>query len=161
MGLSLRWNDFETTTRESLKSLHGQNHLTDVTLISHDDQELEAHKVVLVGASPYFERVLRKNPDQHPLLYLHGVNMKVVQEDLEAFLKGASELEVKGLERENVDTLSENADTATLSENVVAEAGVDEWKPPKDEPLAEGYPETESVNMKAALKQKIRKRQVN
>merc|ERR1712226_1409372 len=100
--------------------------------------------------------------------YLHGVNMKVLQaiinfiylgevkveqDDLEAFLKGASELEVKGLERENVDTVSENA---------VAEAGDDEWKPPKDEPLTEGYPEAESVNMKAApSKQKIRKRQVN
>ena len=34
----------------------------------------KAHKVVLSACSPFFKSILKRNPHQHPLLYLKGVN---------------------------------------------------------------------------------------
>merc|ERR1712202_1301 len=72
----------------------------------------QTHKVILSACSPFFRNVLRRNPHQHPLLYLKGVKYKellsvlnfmymgevdVAQEELNSFLAVAEELKVKGL----------------------------------------------------------------
>merc|ERR1712088_593366 len=74
--------------------------------------QVQAHKVILSACSPFFRNVLRKNPHQHPLLYLKGVKyqemlsvlnftyqgeVNVAQEELNSFLAVAEELRVKGL----------------------------------------------------------------
>merc|ERR1712002_532824 len=143
---TLKWSQFETTTRESLKALHAQDHLTDVTLLSADDQQINAHKVVLSGSSPYFQRVLTKNPNDHPLLFMNGINMDVLkaivafiylgevqveQDQLDAFLAGATALEAKGLQRddvgdmENMDKSETNDASAADQENLLAVAPVE------------------------------------
>merc|ERR1719507_2449296 len=83
----------------------------DVTLAC-DDQQMQAHKVILSACSPFFRSVLKKNPHAHPLLYLKGVKyvdlvavlnfmyhgeVNVAQEELNSFLAVAEELKVKGL----------------------------------------------------------------
>merc|ERR1719220_247836 len=96
----------------------------DVTLAC-DDEQIQAHKVILSACSPFFRNILRRNPHQHPLLYLKGVKYKellsvlnfmyqgevnVAQEELNSFLAVAEDLRVKGLTQNNSGTSSSNTD---------------------------------------------------
>ena len=107
----LRWNDFEANISASLKELRDDRDFFDVTLACEDDQ-VQAHKVILSACSPFFKNILRRHPHQHPLLYLRGIKMKelssiinfmyhgeanVDQANLNLFLSISEELKVKGL----------------------------------------------------------------
>ena len=67
----LKWVDFEQNIASAFKEIREENDFFDVTLACEDDQ-IEAHKVILSACSPFFKGVLKKNPHQHPLLYLKG-----------------------------------------------------------------------------------------
>jgi len=107
----LRWNDFESNISVAFRELREDKDFFDVTLACDDDQ-IQAHKVILSACSPFFRTVLRRNPHAHPLLYLKGVKfsdlqsvlnfmyhgeVNVAQEELNSFLAVAEELRVKGL----------------------------------------------------------------
>ena len=107
----LKWNDFESNISGAFRELRDDKDFFDVTL-SCDDEQIEAHKVIISACSPFFRNVLRKNPHQHPLLYMRGVSysdlrsvldfmyhgeVNVAQEDLNNFLSVAEDLKVKGL----------------------------------------------------------------
>jgi len=107
----LRWNDFETNISSAFRELRDDKDFFDVTLAC-DDEQIQAHKVILSACSPFFRNVLRRNPHQHPLLYLKGVKytdlqsvlnfmyhgeVNVAQEELNSFLAVAEDLRVKGL----------------------------------------------------------------
>ena len=111
----LRWNDFENNICTAFKDLKEEKDFFDVTLACEDNQ-LQAHKVILSACSPFFRSVLKKNPHQHPLLYLKGVKyeelqsvlnfmyhgeVNIAQEDLNSFLSVAEDLKVKGLTQKN------------------------------------------------------------
>jgi len=123
----LRWNDFETNISVAFRELREEKDFFDVTLAC-DDSQLQAHKVILSACSPFFRNVLRKNPHQHPLLYLKGVKYKelqsvlnfmymgevnVAQEELNSFLAVAEDLRVKGLTQNN----SESGDKAKVEKS--------------------------------------------
>jgi len=107
----LRWNDFESNISVAFRELRDDKDFFDVTLAC-DDEQISAHKVILSACSPFFRNILRRNPHQHPLLYLKGVKytdlqsvlnfmyngeVNVAQEELNSFLAVAEELRVKGL----------------------------------------------------------------
>ena len=107
----LKWNDFESNISVSFKSIREDKELFDVTLAC-DDNQIQAHKLILSACSPFFRDVFRRNPHQHPLLYLRGIKYRdiesilqfmyhgevnVAQEDLNNFLSISEELRVKGL----------------------------------------------------------------
>merc|ERR1711962_1556482 len=107
----LRWNDFESNISVAFRELREEKDFFDVTLACEDNQ-VSAHKVILSACSPFFRNILRRNPHQHPLLYLKGVKysdlqsvlnfmyhgeVNVAQEELNSFLAVAEELRVKGL----------------------------------------------------------------
>merc|ERR1712217_737643 len=111
----LRWNDFENNISNSFKELRDDKDFFDVTLACNGDQ-IQAHKVILSACSPFFRDILRRNPHQHPLLYLKGVKflevaslldfmyqgeVNVGQNELSSFLAVAEELKVKGLTQNN------------------------------------------------------------
>jgi len=111
----LRWNDFESNISVAFRELREDKDFFDVTLAC-DDEQMQAHKVILSACSPFFRNVLRKNPHQHPLLYLKGVKytdlqavlnfmyhgeVNVAQEELNSFLAVAEDLRVKGLTQNN------------------------------------------------------------
>jgi len=108
----LRWNDFEKNISSSFRELKEDKDFFDVTLVCDDHNQLQAHKVILSACSPFFRSVLKKNPHQHPLLYLKGVKyveiqlvlnfmyhgeVNVAQDELNSFLSVAEDLQVKGL----------------------------------------------------------------
>jgi len=107
----LRWNDFESNINTAFRELREDKDFFDVTLACDDDQ-LQAHKVILSACSPFFRTILKRNIHEHPLLYLKGVKytdltavlnfmyhgeVNVAQEDLNSFLAIAEDLKVKGL----------------------------------------------------------------
>jgi len=111
----LRWNDFESNISSAFRELREDKDFFDVTLACEDEQ-LQAHKVILSACSPFFRTVLRRNRHEHPLLYLKGVKyadlvsvlnfmyhgeVNVAQEELNSFLAIAEELKVKGLTQNN------------------------------------------------------------
>ena len=107
----LRWNDFEGNISSAFRELREDKDFFDVTLACADEQ-IQAHRVILSACSPFFRNVLKRNPHQHPLLYLKGVTyndlqsvlnfmyhgeVNVAQEELNSFLAVAEDLKVKGL----------------------------------------------------------------
>merc|ERR1712098_541769 len=106
----LKWNDFEANISGAFKELRDDKDFFDVTLACDNDQ-IQAHKVILSACSPFFRNILRRNSHQHPLLYLKGVKysdlqsvlnfmyhgeVNTAQEELNSFLAVAEDLSVKG-----------------------------------------------------------------
>ena len=107
----LKWNEFENNVSSTLKDFKDEADFFDVTLACEDDQ-VQAHKLIISACSPFFRQVLRRHKHSAPLLYLKGVRFKdmvalltfmyhgevnVAQEDISQFLATAEELQVKGL----------------------------------------------------------------
>jgi len=114
----LRWNDFERNISGAFRELREDKDFFDVTLACDDDQ-IQAHKVILSACSPFFRTILRRNRHEHPLLFLKGVKyvdlvsvlnfmyhgeVNVAQEELNSFLAVAEDLKVKGLTQNNADS---------------------------------------------------------
>merc|ERR1719228_2418410 len=121
----LRWNDFEANISTAFRELREDKDFFDVTLACDDDQ-IQAHKVILSACSPFFRAVLKRNRHEHPLLYLKGVKfidlvsvlnfmyhgeVNVAQEELNSFLAVAEELKVKGLTQNSNEEGGSNQST--------------------------------------------------
>jgi len=115
----LKWNDFESNISSAFRDLRKERDFFDVTLACDDNGQIDAHKTILSACSPFFRNVLKRNPHQHPLLYLKGVKHKelqavldfmymgevnVAQEELNSFLAVAEDLRVKGLTQGNAES---------------------------------------------------------
>merc|ERR1712012_250602 len=118
--LCLQWNDFKENVNSAFGSLRNDKEFTNVTLACEDGQQMEAHKVILVASSPFFEKILQKSKHPHPLIYLRGFQSKdfesildffyfgeanVYQEDLDSFLAIAEEIQLKGLTKQTSSDL--------------------------------------------------------
>ena len=108
----LKWNDFQKNIGSSFGLMREDTDFADVTLTCEDGQQLEAHKVILAASSPFFQNLLRRNKHAHPLIYMRGMKWEdlvaivdflyhgeanIYQENLDAFLVIAEELNLKGL----------------------------------------------------------------
>ena len=56
--LCLQWNDFKENVTTAFGSLREDNDFVDVTLACEDGKQFEAHKVILVSSSPFFQNIL-------------------------------------------------------------------------------------------------------
>ena len=56
-----------------LHDLMTSNELTDVTLISEDNRQFKAHKVVLSASSTVFKSIINENYTTNPVIYLRGI----------------------------------------------------------------------------------------
>ena len=113
--LCLQWNDFRDNLSTAFGSLRDDHDFADVTLACEDGKDVEAHKVILAASSPIFKNLLKRNKNQHPLIYMRGLSSdtlvaildflyfgeaNVPQENLDDFLALAAELKLKGLTEE-------------------------------------------------------------
>ena len=110
--LCLQCNDLKEIVNSAFGKLWCDEKFTDVTLVCEAGQQMDAHKVILVSSSPFFEKILQKSKHSGPLIYLKGVLSKdfasilnfiyfgeanVYQEDLDSLLAIAHEIKLKGL----------------------------------------------------------------
>ena len=79
----LKWKTYSDHLVGVFKDLGEEGHFADVTLVSDDQIQTPAHKVVLSACSSVLKTLLVNNPHSHPLLYLRGIK----QTELQALLK--------------------------------------------------------------------------
>ena len=142
---SLRWNDFQENVSQSFGLLRQEEDLFDVTLVSEDEIQIPAHKLVLSASSSFFKSILRKNAHSHPLLYLGGVNsrklnfildyiyhgeVQLYQEELDGFIDAAQKLRIEGLRKEqgNVTPKEEDFNIKAKKPNNFSTDSYDDFK---------------------------------
>jgi len=141
----LKWNDFETNISIAFRDLRDNKDFFNVTLCCDDDSQVDAHKTILSACSPFFRSVLKRNPHQHPLLYLKGVKYKemvaildfmymgevnVAQDELNSFLAVAEDLRVKGLTQGNSESSNSKTKSESKSSRVRDPSSQDSSQPP-------------------------------
>merc|ERR1712086_1004178 len=87
----LNWDQHEQNRTSSFNSMWECHDFLDVTIACDDDQ-IDAHKVILSSASSFFHNILKRNPHSHPLLYLRGTKLKDVESLLEFIYTGQTEV---------------------------------------------------------------------
>ena len=63
----LKWNDYEKNLGSAFTDLREEKELFNVSLISEDGSQVEAHKVVLSACSPFFRSVSRSRDTSRPI----------------------------------------------------------------------------------------------
>ena len=73
----MRWELHDENRSASLNDLWKNERFLDVTIVCDDDQ-IEAHKLMLSAASPFFQKILLRSENHvgRPLLYLKGTRKK-------------------------------------------------------------------------------------
>ena len=110
----LKWNDFTSNVSKSFGLFRNAEYLHDVTLVSDDNKQVSAHKLVLSACSEYFKNIFQQNnkPNAHPLLCLDGISsadleniveyiyngkIQIYQDQLDRFLEVAQRFRLEGL----------------------------------------------------------------
>ena len=109
---SLTWKTFPEHLQFVFSDLYHDLRHTDVSLVSDDQTQFKAHRIVLSACSPVFRRIIDSNPCQHPLIYLRGIQShelesilqfmylgegRFYRERMEEFFKVARDLQVKDI----------------------------------------------------------------
>ena len=84
----ISWPEFENNASKTSKQLWNNPHFTDVTLATSDDQQIEAHKIILSSCSHFFMDILLKNPHENPLIYLEDIKYSQLKNILEFIYLG-------------------------------------------------------------------------
>merc|ERR1719509_165760 len=139
--LWLKWANFNENVSLAFGERRKDMVFSDVTLVCEDGQQMEAHKVILASASPFFLELLKKNQHPHPLIYMKEVKAEeltvlidflyfgeasIYQENLDSFLATVKELKVRGL--------SENPG-AKEEEHLIASPSTETIQKTKEEPI--------------------------
>ena len=136
----LRWDYFQENVNTAFEDLRKDTDFTDVTLACEDGHQVEAHKVILSAASPFFRNLLKRNKHAHPLMnmrrmksedllaivdFLYYGEANIYQYNLDTFLNIAEELQLKGLngtegggtegEKDAKNSLNQSANTPVSS----------------------------------------------
>ena len=108
----LNWSHHQDNRTSAFNISRETQQFVDVTLACDDDEQLEAHKIILSASSPFFQNILQRNNHSHPLLYIRGSSKKnmsalldfmysgevtVPQDELEKLMMLARDLKVRGL----------------------------------------------------------------
>ena len=78
-SFNLQWKTFPDHLLETFKHLGEEGHFADVTLVSDDEIQIPAHKMVLSACSPVLKSLLVNNPHKNFLLYLRGIKQSELQ----------------------------------------------------------------------------------
>ena len=111
---SLTWKTFPEHLQLVFRDFYHEDRYTDLTLVSDDQSQFKAHRIVLSACSPVFKKIIDNNPSQHPLIYLRGIQSYEIEsilqfmylgegrfyyERMEEFTKVAKDLEVTGISK--------------------------------------------------------------
>ena len=71
--INLSWDSFQVNATNTFRQLWNDQDFSDVTLCTVDNQQINAHKVILSSCNPLFRNILIRNPHQNPLIYLKDI----------------------------------------------------------------------------------------
>ena len=72
-AVNVSWNDYNSQISTTFRNLRCDENFTDVTLVTEDNRQIDAHRVILSVSSPFFRTTFERNPHQKPLLYLKDI----------------------------------------------------------------------------------------
>ena len=98
-NFSLKWNDFQSNIAKSFSKLRYEDSFYDVTLVSDDQKEMSAHKVILSSCSDFFKNILKNKRNSDPILCLEGVNFNEMKNVLDYIYNGQVEIHQDDLDR--------------------------------------------------------------
>ena len=109
----LKSTDHQDYATSTIAQLRDEEDFFDVTLVCDENYQIEAHKVILSAYSQFFNSILKKNKNSHPLIYIKGSSARLLnavidfiykgevnifEADCQDFIALATDLNVKGLE---------------------------------------------------------------
>ena len=148
---SLEWNSYSDHLRTMMNEMLVDDHFADVTLVTEDKKQINAHLNILSACSPFFKDIVKKQ--NNSIIYLRGIHFKEVksilqfiylgktsfqEEMLNEFLSVAKSLEIKELSkavnyysRDETDDKPPSCDRGMIGaesfeESVKSECNVDE-----------------------------------
>jgi len=125
----LKWESFQSNIWQSFQDVKDDSDFSDVTLVCEDGTIFEVHRVIIAVSSGFFNRILRKVKNSHPLVYMKGMKgheakavvdfiyngeVTISEEELDSFLDIAKELDLKGINEQ----IQEIKKSTTSKENV-------------------------------------------
>ena len=120
--INLTWDVYSENSCNTMRNLYSDTTFTDVTLVTEDEKEILAHKVVLASSSCFFKKLMKmKNVKNHqnPLLYLKGIKFSLLnsiikfiylgeteinRNEIENFMMIGKDLEISGLDLNSSQT---------------------------------------------------------
>ena len=84
----LKWNDFQQNVSRTFSQLRQESGLFDVTLVSSDQKQVSAHRLVLSACSDFFKNIFCNNTHSHPLLYFDRVSSREINLMLDYIYNG-------------------------------------------------------------------------
>ena len=130
-ALNFAWENDERYSMLLNFCLENQS-FADVTLVSNDDKEFQAHKFILSAFSEFFEKLLSSRHQQNVILYLSEIpshilsnildfvykgSVNVDLKDINQFIKGGNILKIKGLMTEPGNEGNVEAEDITKNTN--------------------------------------------
>ena len=114
----VNWHTYSDHLQGILQQMLLSNEFTDVTLVTDDDKQIQAHRNILSACSPVFKKILQScNTNNHTVIYLRGIRnsemeslmqfiymgkTSIYQDRVKEFLMVGNDLEIKDL-RKNVE----------------------------------------------------------
>merc|ERR1712204_99244 len=113
----LNWKSYIPNLVSNFNDLFIESNYSDVTLVSDDMKQFQAHKIVLSAFSPVLKKMLHNNPHPNPLIYLRGVKQKelksvlnflyigevmVSKDSISEFMEVVKDLELNGFTQESL-----------------------------------------------------------
>merc|ERR1719318_693537 len=110
--ISLKSKFFHTNISSRLSDFYTETSYTDVTLVSDDQIQFQAHKFVLSACSPILKNLLLNNPHSRPLIYLRSIKhqelesilqfiylgeARFYEDNMDRFMEAAKDLQIKQL----------------------------------------------------------------
>ena len=120
---NLKFDKFQNFACQAQQKMRN-NEFCDVTLVSADNNKFAAHKVILTAYSFVFKNMLGNEKHPHPLIFLRGVESKVLgalldfiycgeaeiqNDDLGKFIKLSTDIELMGLTAEETKRETDSA----------------------------------------------------
>ena len=146
----LQWNDFQTNVSKSFNVLRKEEEFFDVTLVSDDEQHIQAHKLILSASSDFFKNILTKSNHSNPLIFLPGMTstelnrimdyiyqgeVQLLQGDLDSFLDIANKLKISGLHGADTEKIEDIIEPNQLEDPIdCMEQSFDQNKPVRKQP---------------------------
>merc|ERR1712126_289093 len=96
-NLTLDWKNFENNAQYTFKRMWNNNDLSDVTLVTGDDQQIRAHRIILSSSSQFFKNIFQKHPHHNPLLYLKDIDSNFLERILEFIYTGKCDIEQRNV----------------------------------------------------------------
>ena len=133
--LNLSWDDFQSTVTKSFSSMRDEDYLADVTLITDDNKQVSAHKLVMSASSAYFKSIFKTNKNlpsfflclekvnakdlSHLMDYMYNGEVQIEEENLEDFLAVARRFKLEGLCEKVIEKANNGKEDKSLNEEVI------------------------------------------